>query len=286
LSPPAQFTLFGFFEYPEFTGHKRSCGSLLECSLTVMHQGLLRGEGAVTADLSYDYSNNNHDLQVGSFDMLFWIVVTIVLLNCVFGIMLDTFAALRKEQEKQQDTVHNYCFICCAHRSAFASPREFADHREQEHSLKDYVYLMQRVSTLPKMERSGFESFVAQCVATHETKWMPIGESIRLSSAADKGKEGGAGGSDDDEDDDNDAHGGGASGVSLSEEAMKKMLLDMEAKIMAEIMALKEAQQKSDAGSGGRSPTKRQPAPPSVPSLNMRSIGLARGAGDDQPTEL
>jgi hypothetical protein len=281
-----QFTLFGFFEYPEFTGHERSCGSLLECSLTVMHQGLLRGEGAVTAELSYDYSNNNHHLQVGSFDMLFWIVVTIVLLNCVFGIMLDTFAALRKEQEIQTDTVHNYCFICCAHRSAFASPREFADHREQEHSLKDYVYLMQRVSTLPKMERSGFESFVAQCVATHETRWMPIGESIRLSSAADKGEEGGAGGSDDDEDDDDDAPGAGAGGVSLSEEAMKKMLLDMEAKIMAEITALKEAHQKGGAGSGGKLPSKRQPAPPSVPSLNMRSIKLAHGAGDDQPTEL
>jgi hypothetical protein len=115
---------------------------------------------------------------------------------------------------------------------------------------------------------------------------MPIGESIRLSSAADKGEEGGAGGSDDDEDDDDDAPGGGASGVSLSEEAMKKMLLDMEAKIMAEITALKEAQQKGGAGSGGKLPSKRQPAPPSVPSLNMRSIRLAHGADDDQPTEL
>merc|ERR1711934_383673 len=148
------------------------------------------------------------------------------------------------------DTVHNYCFICCAHRSAFASPREFADHREHEHSVKSYVYLMQHVSTLPKMERSGFESFVAQCIAAQETKWMPIGESIRLSSTAAEGKEGGAGGSDDDndDDDDDDTSGGIAGGVFLSEEAMKKMLLGVETKIMAEIMALKEGQQKSIGG--------------------------------------
>jgi len=57
--------------------------------------------------------------------------------------MLDTFAALREEEEGQTDTLRNYCFICCAHRSAFASPREFSEHREAEHNLLHYVSLMQ-----------------------------------------------------------------------------------------------------------------------------------------------
>ena len=41
------FTLVGFYEFPQFTGHEVSCGSLVDCFFTMAHLGLIRGEGAV-----------------------------------------------------------------------------------------------------------------------------------------------------------------------------------------------------------------------------------------------
>lgn len=40
------------------------------------------------------------------FDLTFWVVVIIVLLNMIFGIIVDTFAELRQEkQEVEEDKV-------------------------------------------------------------------------------------------------------------------------------------------------------------------------------------
>ena len=46
------------------------------------------------------------------FDIGFYILIGVVLLNIVFGIILDTFGALRDETQTRQDHLNNYCFIC------------------------------------------------------------------------------------------------------------------------------------------------------------------------------
>jgi len=46
------------------------------------------------------------------FDISFYILIGVVLLNIVFGIILDTFGALRDETQTREDHLNNYCFIC------------------------------------------------------------------------------------------------------------------------------------------------------------------------------
>ena len=127
---------------------------------------------------------------------------------------------------------------------------------------------MQHVSTLPTMGRSGFESYVAQCVDNGETCWMPIGESIRLEVAKEDEDDGGAksksGGDDDDHNGDGDD--GDAAKGDFSAEAMV-LLLEMKAanlEMKAEIVALKEAQQRSNGGAGA--------SKPAIPALSLTSL--------------
>ena len=138
------FTLLGFNYFREFTGHsKGSCGSLLECFLTMMHAGLLNGAGAVIAqDIVYEYSAWSRDAGMAAFDWLFWVFVTIVLLNCVFGIMLDTFAFLRDQQARQREIIEKYCFICCEPIGSFESKAKYNIHQQFEHNLLNYVFFI------------------------------------------------------------------------------------------------------------------------------------------------
>ncbi len=46
------------------------------------------------------------------FDVGFYIIMVLVLLNIIFGIIIDTFGALRDETQTRQDHLNNYCFIC------------------------------------------------------------------------------------------------------------------------------------------------------------------------------
>ena len=53
------------------------------------------------------------------YDMLFYFGIIIIVLNLIFGVIIDTFADLRNEKQKKDDIIRNTCFICGLERRAF-----------------------------------------------------------------------------------------------------------------------------------------------------------------------
>ena len=47
-----------------------------------------------------------------AFDCTFHIVVIIIMINILFGIIIDTFAQLRDEKQTKDDDKRNVCYIC------------------------------------------------------------------------------------------------------------------------------------------------------------------------------
>lgn len=45
-------------------------------------------------------------------DILFMLLISIILLNVVLGIIVDSFAQLREEAAEREDDIKNICFIC------------------------------------------------------------------------------------------------------------------------------------------------------------------------------
>ena len=43
---------------------------------------------------------------------LFWALIIIILLNIIFGIIIDTFGELRTNKLKVEENMENTCFIC------------------------------------------------------------------------------------------------------------------------------------------------------------------------------
>lgn len=48
------------------------------------------------------------------YDLLFFFVVIIIVLNLIFGVIIDTFADLRSEKQRKEEILKTTCFICGA----------------------------------------------------------------------------------------------------------------------------------------------------------------------------
>jgi len=46
------------------------------------------------------------------YDLLFFFIVIIIVLNLIFGVIIDTFADLRSEKQQKELILKNTCFIC------------------------------------------------------------------------------------------------------------------------------------------------------------------------------
>jgi len=96
------------------------CQSLGDCFLKQLHFGLI--QGAVTSTLAgggYDYAvvgHGNSWISRVLLDLAFWLVLTVFMMNIVLGVIVDTFSALRADQNAREDALKNNCFICGTHR--------------------------------------------------------------------------------------------------------------------------------------------------------------------------
>lgn len=55
-----------------------------------------------------------------AYDMAFYIVLIVIVLNLVFGVIIDTFGDLRAERNEKDDLLRNSCFICGLERGRLA----------------------------------------------------------------------------------------------------------------------------------------------------------------------
>lgn len=46
------------------------------------------------------------------YDLLFFFIIIVIVLNLIFGVIIDTFADLRSEKQQKETDLKNTCFIC------------------------------------------------------------------------------------------------------------------------------------------------------------------------------
>lgn len=90
---------------------ERSCDSLIMCIVTTLNQGLRNGGGIGDVLRSPSITEPSFPGRV-VYDMLFFFVVIIIVLNLIFGVIIDTFADLRSEKQQKEEALKNSCFIC------------------------------------------------------------------------------------------------------------------------------------------------------------------------------
>ncbi|XP_047540600.1 inositol 1,4,5-trisphosphate receptor isoform X2 [Vanessa atalanta] len=152
---------------------ERSCDSLIMCIVTTLNQGLRNGGGIgdiLRAPASFE------PLFVARvvYDLLFFFVVIIIVLNLIFGVIIDTFADLRSEKQQKELILKNTCFICGLNRSAFDNKTvSFEEHIKSEHNMWHYLYFMVLVRVKDPTEFTGPESYVHSMIKSNNLEWFP-----------------------------------------------------------------------------------------------------------------
>ncbi|XP_062860264.1 inositol 1,4,5-trisphosphate receptor type 2 [Trichomycterus rosablanca] len=162
---------------------ERVCDTLLMCIVTVLNHGLRNGGGI--ADILRKPSKDEPMFAARVvYDLLFFFIVIIIVLNLIFGVIIDTFADLRSEKQGKEEILKTTCFICGLERDKFDNKTvSFEEHIKSEHNMWHYLYFLVLVRVKDPTEYTGPESYVAQMIKEKNLDWFPRMRAMSLVSS-------------------------------------------------------------------------------------------------------
>ncbi|XP_045148223.1 inositol 1,4,5-trisphosphate receptor type 3 [Echinops telfairi] len=168
---------------------ERACDTLLMCIVTVMNHGLRNGGGV--GDILRKPSKDESLFPARVvYDLLFFFIVIIIVLNLIFGVIIDTFADLRSEKQKKEEVLKTTCFICGLERDRFDNKTvSFEEHIKLEHNMWNYLYFIVLVRVKDKTDYTGPESYVAQMIKNKNLDWFPRMRAMSLVSNEGEGEQ-------------------------------------------------------------------------------------------------
>ncbi|KAK2898150.1 inositol 1,4,5-trisphosphate receptor type 3 isoform X2 [Channa argus] len=170
----------GVTKEEEESNTERACDTLLMCIVTVLNHGLRNGGGV--GDVLRKPSKNEPLFPARVvYDLLFYFIVIIIVLNLIFGVIIDTFADLRSEKQKKEEILKTTCFICGLERDKFDNKTvSFEEHIKVEHNIWNYLYFIVLVREKNKTDYTGPESYVAHMIKNNNLDWFPRMQAMSL----------------------------------------------------------------------------------------------------------
>ncbi len=149
------------------------CLNLMQCTITTLNGGLRKGDvGEVMSDTEWG------NPPFIAFQFAYFAVVITILLNIIFGIIIDTFGELRQRKADTEEDIANKCFICSIDRYTFDRYTQggFLVHIKEEHNMWQYIFFMVHLNVKDPNNYTGAESFVKSCVDNLDASWFPVSQ--------------------------------------------------------------------------------------------------------------
>ncbi|CAM9755374.1 unnamed protein product [Ectocarpus sp. 4 AP-2014] len=175
------------------------CSTLGECSITLF-QYALRGDLGTYLLLMTDQDEPGHRVRRFLYDVAYWVLVPLLLLNMVSGVILDSFAQLRDEEAALKDELKSRCVVCGISRNEFdRGGNVFYDHISHDHHMWNYVLVRAYLNFKPELEHTGQESYVHRLQrggpeGVPDVRYFPVGEAGVLENASSREGARGSGG--------------------------------------------------------------------------------------------
>jgi len=172
------FAVSGFLWFGEYFRDSPSskdlyCNSLLQCFLTILNFGVRAG-GGVGDVLKFPLLSDSGYWYRQVYDILFFIVVSIVLLNIIFGIIIDTFGDLRDKRQFIETDLKTVCFICGRELFEFEyKGAGWNEHIQLEHNLYAYLAFIIYLRRKPREKCDGLEKFVKKKIELNDVSFFP-----------------------------------------------------------------------------------------------------------------
>ena len=183
------FAIIGFFYFrrdfsPEAlldSNHVSNCRDLFHCFLTTLDRGFkFDGLGGYLIPRFFGMDKLSYERFL--FDLLHNVILVVVLLNIVFGVIIDTFAELRLQHKEKIDNMSNRCFICSIDRYSFdrLTKRGFDFHTKFEHNKWHYIYLFAHIRKKSMTEYNGVELYLARKMVKGDVSFFPVHRAMTL----------------------------------------------------------------------------------------------------------
>lgn len=159
------------------------CDTLMHCLSYFMTFGLRNGGGIGDSmpalKSAYELSGVSYSFKV-LYDVLFFIVVNVLMLNLIFGIIIDSFAELRNEAFEREQNHNNICFVCGAEKSDFDKKRkDFRHHVNQQHTPWKYIFFINFLKNMNSEDLSTIETDIFKRYK-ESSDWIPYGDTLSL----------------------------------------------------------------------------------------------------------
>lgn len=152
---------------------EKACENLIMCIITTLNKGLRSG-GGIGDVLRVPSKSDRFFMARVLYDLLFFFIVIIIVLNLIFGVIIDTFADLRTENQTKEEILRNSCFICGLERASFDNRSVTFDHHiNNEHNMWDYLYFIVLIKVKDPTEFTGPESYVSEMIKARNLDWFP-----------------------------------------------------------------------------------------------------------------
>lgn len=169
-----------FFQEEDFP-FTRACDTMLTCFFTITREGIINGGGPADYLPGASLEKKQKFYIRFFFDLSFFVLVVIVLLNVIFGIIIDTFASLREQMEATLLDMKSTCFMCSIDKQTFdRQGTPFDIHIKKEHNMWQYLYYLVYLNTKDPTEYTGLESYVGGMIEEEDVGFYPVNKSLCL----------------------------------------------------------------------------------------------------------
>ncbi|XP_076109900.1 inositol 1,4,5-trisphosphate-gated calcium channel ITPR2-like isoform X1 [Mytilus galloprovincialis] len=162
------------------------CHTLWQCTITVVRYGLI-GDMFDTVSQSDDrHGGFAHFWPLVLYHVSFFIFITTIGLNIIFGIIVDTFSELRDLKWRAESDMRECCFICSRNSYDFEhTGKGFQYHVGHEHSMWAYILFFIHLDNVKPSDYTALELFVAALWKKENFDFFPMNRALCLASADD-----------------------------------------------------------------------------------------------------
>jgi len=159
------------------------CDSLGRCWLWMWHVVMSGGVLGMVGEFKEGESSFGF-FNMFLFHATFFIIVSVIMLNVVSGIILDSFAELRGEKAAKKAHMENTCFICGIDRFTFDTKGNgFEEHIRNDHWMWTYFSMIVHVLEKDPTEYNGWETYIAGKIQAKDSSFLPRNTALVLKEA-------------------------------------------------------------------------------------------------------
>jgi len=176
------FSIISFIHFNQYYNGENNLysDSLLDTFISTFNLGIRCGGGI--ADVLDPPEGEQYWVRM-LFDLCFYLFIIIILLNIIFGIIIDTFSELRMKRQELIDEINGVCYICGTSRSDIdMHGYGWSYHFMCEHSPFAYLAFFMYLGDKKAYDCNGLEKQVKEKQLVKDYTFMPS-SSILLQSS-------------------------------------------------------------------------------------------------------